>query len=223
MADDSPFTNRHAGEGFFVDPPGGSSGPGVLVLHSWWGLNDWTREFCRRLAGEGYSTLAPDLLGGELPSSETEGETVLAEANPDEMSGLVMSSAHTLRALTPDPNAPIAVVGFSMGASMALWLAARLGHAIGTVVSFYGAQSLDYDDSNAIFQGHYGDNDHLVPTDDQVATESFIRLGGCQTEFHVYPGAGHWFFEEGTNYDAAAAGLAWTRMTQFLDLHHRTS
>jgi len=220
MADDSPFTNRHAGDGFLVDPQGGSSGPGVLVLHSWWGLNDWVKDFCRRVAGEGYTVLAPDLLGGAQPATQAEGEAALAEANADEMSGLVMSSAHTLRAVSADSSGPIAVIGFSMGASLSLWLAARLGSVVGTAVTFYGAQSLDFDDSNAHYQGHFGDEDHLVSTDDKVATESFLRLGGCDTEFHVYHGAKHWFFEEGTNYDMHAADLAWTRTVQFLNQHH---
>ena len=216
-ADGSPFTNRKAGEAFLVDPPGGSQGPGLLVLHSWWGLNPWVRDFCRRLAEEGYTVLAPDMFDGVQPVTEAEGEAVLADQSPDELSGLVMSSAHTLRVASIDAARPIGVVGFSMGASLGLWLSARLTRDVGAVVAFYGAQSIDFDDATAIYQGHFAEDDHMVSEEDRVVTESFIRLGGKETEFHVYPGAKHWFFEEGDNHDAEAAELAWQRMLHFLD------
>ncbi|MGH1494040.1 MAG: dienelactone hydrolase family protein [Acidimicrobiales bacterium] len=211
----SPFTNRRAGEAFLIDPQGGP-GPGVLVLHSWWGLNPWTREFCRRLASIGFTALAPDLFDGVQPVTEEEGGAVLAAADPDELSGLVMSSAHTLRAASTDASKPIAAIGFSMGASLALWLSARLTTEVGSVVSFYGAQSIDFDDATARYQGHYAEDDHIVSEEDRVVTESFIRLGGRETDFHLYPGTKHWFFEDGDNFDAAAAELAWERMEGFL-------
>ena len=213
----SPFSNRKAGEAFLVEPPGGQPGPGVLVLHSWWGLNHWVRDFCRRLAAEGYTTLAPDMFDGVQPVTEAEGEAVLAGIDPDELSGLVMSSAHTLRALTDEPNRPIATIGFSMGGSLALWIAARLGQAINAAVVFYGAQAIDFDHAEADFLGHYAEHDHIVSEEDRVVTESFIRLGGRHTEFHVYPGTGHWFFEDGANFDEEAAEVAWNRTLAFLN------
>jgi carboxymethylenebutenolidase len=211
----TPFTNRKAGEAFLVDPKGGS-GPGVLVLHSWWGLNPWVRDFCRRLANAGFTALAPDLFDGVQPMTEAEGEAVLAGVDPDELSGLVMSSAQTLRVVSADAERPIAVVGFSMGASLAMWISARLTQAVGSVVAFYGTQSIDFDEATAVYQGHFAENDHMVSEEDRVVTESFIRLGGQSTDFHLYPGTGHWFFEEGKNYDPRAAELAWERMEHFL-------
>lgn len=216
----SPFTRRKAGEAFLVDPSGGA-GPGVLVLHSWWGLNPWTREFCRRVAGLGFTVLAPDLFDGVQPVTEAEGEAVLASLSPDELSGLVMSSAQTLRAASADPAEPISVIGFSMGASLGLWLSARLTREVGSVVSFYGTQSIDFDDATASYQGHYAEDDHIVSEDDRVVTEAFIRLGGQETDFHLYPGTKHWFFEEGDNFDESAADLAWRRLEEFLNRHHQ--
>ncbi|MDH3299953.1 MAG: dienelactone hydrolase family protein [Acidimicrobiia bacterium] len=215
-ADGSPFTNRKAGEAFLVDPPGGKQGPGLLVLHSWWGLNPWVRDFCRRLAEEGYTVLAPDLFDGVQPVTEAEGEAVLADQDPDALSGLVMSSAHTLRVASVDATKPIGVIGFSMGASLGLWLSARMTRDVGAVVAFYGAQSIDFDEASATYQGHFAGDDHMVSEEDRVVTESFIRLGGRNTEFHLYPGVKHWFFEEGDNHDPEAADLAWDRMLTFL-------
>lgn len=217
----SPFTSNHAGEAFLVSPPGqtegeGTQGPGVLVLHSWWGLNDWTRDFARRVAAQGYTVLVPDLLEGAQPASEAEAEAVLAELDANKLSGLVMSSAQTIRAASVDASKPIAVIGLSMGASLALWISTKLPGSVGSVVSFYGAQSIDFDDATAKFQGHYAGQDHMVNEDDRVSTHSFIRMGENEADFHLYEEAKHWFFEDGENFDAAAAELAWERLVPFL-------
>ncbi len=213
--EEESFAGHRAGEAFYVEPPGGK-GPGILVLSSWWGITDWTRDFCRKLAGEGYVVLCPDLMEGETPATEAEGEAVLLTLSPDELSGLVLSSAQSLRAFTKDQTKPIGVVGFSMGASMALWLSARLPESVGAVAAFYGTQSIDFDDAQAVFQGHFGTDDHMVGEEDRVVTESFIRLGGNETDFHLYEGAKQWFFEEGENFDEAHAAVAWERLTAFL-------
>lgn len=215
--DNDSVAGTHAGEAFLVGPPGKISGPGVLLLHSWWGLNAFTRDFARRIAAEGFTVLAPDLFDGSEPVTPEEGAAVLAAVDPNEISALVLSSAHALRAAAEDQTQAISVVGFSMGGSLALWLSARLPGSVDSVVTFYGAQSIDFDDASATYQGHFGTDDHMVDDEERVVTESFIRLGDKKTEFHTYEGAGHWFFEEGSpNYDAEAADLAWQRAMAFL-------
>jgi len=217
----SPFTNKKAGKAFLIDPKG-KQGPGILVLHSWWGLTEQTKDFCKKLADEGYTSLAPDLMAGEKPESEEEGAEVLAQLDPDELSGLVMSSAQALRAASEDPQKPIAVIGFSMGASLAYWLSTKLPENVSAVVAFYGSQSIDFDNATAIYQGHYAEDDHMVSEDDKVATESFLRLGGKETEFYTYPETKHWFFEQGKNYNEEAAELAWQRLKEFLNTNFQT-
>ena len=80
-----------AGEAFLVNPRGGVRGPGVLLLHSWWGLTEEVKDLAERIADEGYTVLAPDLLQGEQPTT--------AALSPDDLSGLVLSSSHALRAV----------------------------------------------------------------------------------------------------------------------------
>lgn len=217
----SQFTGRKAGEAYLVQPDEGP-GPGVLVLCSWWGLTRYIKDFCATLADHGYTVLAPDLLQGERPSTEAEGEQALAELDADELTGLVISSAHLLRSATADVTRPIAVVGFSMGASLAFWLSARLPDSVKGVVAFYGAQSIDFDAAKANYQGHFAEHDQWVSDDDRVLTESFVRLSGLDTDFHVYPGTTHWFMEAGNpNHDPEAAAEALERTLGFLHANLR--
>ncbi len=216
MTEKSPFTPNKAGEAFLIDPSKDSQGPGILVLHSWWGLNQWVKDFSSRLAKEGYTVLAPDMFAGVQPSSEEEGKQTLADLDADELSGLVMSSAQTLRAASADSSKPIGVVGLSMGASLGFWLSARIPDVINAVVSFYGTQAIDFDSASADYLGFYGEQDHLVSADERVSTESFIRLGGKNTDFITYADAKHWFFEAGANFNQAAADDAWDKLVPFL-------
>jgi carboxymethylenebutenolidase len=215
-SNDAGHAGQTAGEAFLVNPRGGEKGPGVLLLHSWWGLTEEIKDLAERLADEGYTVIAPDLLGGQRPATAEEGEAALAALSPDDLSGLVLSSAHAVRSVARDKTAPIGVVGLSMGGSMALWLSARLPESVAAVVTFYGAQSIDFDDATARYLGHFGDEDHMVSEEDRVVTESFIRLGENETDFHVYQGAGHWFFEHGEHHDPEAAEVAWSRTVEFL-------
>ncbi len=74
----------------------------------------------------------------------------------------------------------------------------------------------EFDDATASYQGHFAENDHIVSEEDRVVTESFIRLGGRDTDFHLYPGTRHWFFVDGDTFDADAAKQAWERTETFL-------
>src|SRR6187549_277952 len=72
-----------AGTGYVVTPDAGS-GPGVLVLHAWWGLTPFFRSVCDRLADAGFVALAPDLHGdGRTADTPDEAEALLASTSAD--------------------------------------------------------------------------------------------------------------------------------------------
>src|SRR5438874_4861115 len=63
----------------YLAVPEHGSGPGVLVLHAWWGLNDFFKQVCDRLAREGFIALAPDLYHGKTTTSIEEAERLVSE------------------------------------------------------------------------------------------------------------------------------------------------
>jgi len=208
---------RRAGSGYLVLPEGHRSGPGVLVLHAWWGLTPFFKQVCDRLADEGFVALAPDLMDGETADDPVEAQAMLAEADMDATLALVRSSLFTLRGLPATPDAPVGVLGFSMGASWALWLASREHHLVGATVTFYGAQNIDMAPSTSAFLGHYAERDDYVADDELTLLEAELRLLEKDVTFHRYPDTDHWFFEsDRPAYNEAAAKLAWDRTVTFL-------
>jgi len=210
-----------AGTGYVVAPDGGS-GPGVLVLHAWWGLTPFFRSVCDRLADAGFVALAPDLHGdGRTAQTPDEAEALLASTSADRTANLVAASAATLHGMPATPGTPIGVLGFSMGASWGLWAASRFPELIAAVSLFYGSSDLDLASARAAFQGHFAEHDEFVTDDELVLMEADLRLREQPVEFHRYPGTGHWFVESDrpAAYVESAAELAWDRAVRFLHEH----
>jgi carboxymethylenebutenolidase len=224
---ESPRVGSSSGSAYLVVPDGGA-GHGVLVLHSWWGLTPFVKAFVERLADAGYTALAPDLLEGELPDDADAARDLLAATDPNATARLVLDSVVALRAHSADPAGPVAVVGFSMGASWALWLATRQPASVDAVVAYYGAQNIDFDALQAPVMGHFAELDPLVTEDELVEMQAHLLLLDKHVEFHRYPGTGHWFAEARRSDFAdeasaavavAAADLAWERTLGFLREH----
>jgi len=208
-----------AGTGYLAIPDGGD-GPGVLVLHAWWGLTEAVKDVCDRLAAEGFVALAPDLFKGRIATTIEDAERDLASADANELAHLTRSSLSTLRQLPITPDAPVGVVGFSMGASMALWLSARVPEWVAATTIFYGTQDIDFSEAKSAYLGHFAAVDPYVVDDSLALLEAELRLDELDVTFHRYPGTRHWFFErDRPEHDADAATLAWSRTIDFLRQH----
>ena len=199
-----------SGLAYFISPE--PRGPGVLLLHSWFGLTSFTKRIADRLSDEGFTVLAPDLMAEALPADLAEAESTLQAADPNYLASATLSAAGVLARQT----GTIQVVGIGMGGSLGLWASVRLPDLITGVISIYGAQSIDFAASSSSYQIHLAEKDPWLPDDDAIFMEATMRLEGLTVEVHVYHGTTHGFFEEGNDYDRVAADLVWERSLRFL-------
>jgi carboxymethylenebutenolidase len=204
--------------GYLALPERGE-GPGVLVLHAWWGLNATIRATCSRLAGAGFVAFAPDLYHGKVADTIAGAEALANALDADHLRAKAeIADAARFLSERGGQAGGLAVIGFSLGAYYALDLAAAEPEHIRSVVLFYGTGGGDYSRSRAAFLGHFAENDAYEPQSGIDALEEALRRAGRPVTLHRYRGTGHWFFEPDRSdaYDAEAASLAWERTLAFL-------
>lgn len=199
---------------YFV-PSEEDRGPGVLILHSLWGLTPSVKGLCDDLADRGFTVLAPDINFGELPDSQEEGLDRLGEASPDRLASLVLSSARLLAEQTN--NEQIGIVGFGMGGSLGLWASVRLPDVVTAAVSFYGTQQIDFAGSRAAYLVHFAEEDDYITDDEAVFMEATMGLEALPVDVITYEGTQHGFCEpDGETFDPDAFEDAWKRTVDFL-------
>ena len=200
--------------------PNQEHGPGVLVLHAWWGLNPFFKELCNRLAGAGFVAFAPDLYQGRIAATIDEAKALLEQRDFEAMEAIAAGALTYFRAHPAVRGDGVAALGFSMGAAWATAMASVAPTDIAAVVLFYGADTGDFARSRAAYLGHFAEHDEWEPLDGVRQVEASIRAAGREVTFHIYPGAQHWFFETNRpEYDADAAAVAWQRSLDFLQKH----
>ena len=125
--------------GISSSPPSGS-GPGVLVIQEWWGLDSGIKEMADRLGAAGFVALAPDLYHGELAGhTEMDKAGRLMQSLPPDRAARDMSGAVDFLANHPAVASDgIGVMGFCMGGMLAFIIAANRPDTIKAVVPFYG-------------------------------------------------------------------------------------
>ncbi len=204
----------------YLSVPGQGSGPGVLLCHAWWGLNGYFEGLADRLAGEGFVVLAPDLYDGRTAATIEEAEALAYTLDYKEAINYETAAADYLLAHPAAEGEQLGAVGFSLGAAYVTWLA-TLRPQVSAVVVFYGGveQEADYATrTKAAFLGHFAEEDPYESTEEMRRMEEMLRAARRDVAFHVYPGTGHWFFENDRPdaYNAEAAELAWRRTLDFL-------
>jgi carboxymethylenebutenolidase len=214
-------SNGGQAHGYLATPASGS-GPGVVVIQEWWGLDDHIADIVDRFAAEGFVALAPDLFGGKVAHDTDEAGKLMSELPVDQAARDLGGAVDYLLASDSVTSAKVGAVGFCMGGGFVLQLAAQQGDKIGAAVPFYGVGAgvpQQYAGITAPIQGHYAEEDAFYPVDQARRQEARIRdESQGDVEFFYYP-AGHAFHNDkdklGT-YNAEAARQAWQRTVEFL-------
>lgn len=191
-----------------------NGGPGILVLHAWWGLKPFFKELCDRLAEQGYTALAPDLRDGQIATTIDEAKELMQNSDEQIIGDIAMAARNYLFPLTKNK---LGVIGFSMGAAWALVTAMNDPEKIAATVLFYGAYSVDFSKVKSKFLGHFCEVDEWEPIEGVREMEANMKAAGVDATIHIYPKVAHWFVEEDRpEYDSPTASLAWEYTFDFL-------
>jgi carboxymethylenebutenolidase len=192
--------------------PAQPTGRGVLVLHAWWGLNDFFKSVCDRLAEQGFVAFAPDLHHGMLANTVEDANQLLETRDRPAARATAEAALRTLHSHPAVRGEKVGAVGFSMGASYAALLDSQSPGSFAGIVFFYGEGGADVSQSSARFQAHYGEVDEWEPM------ENVKKMTAGNIEVFTYPDTGHWFVEQDRpdHYKPQAAELAWRRTVNFL-------
>jgi carboxymethylenebutenolidase len=208
--------NGQAAKGYLALPVQAEA-PGVIVLHAWWGLNEFFKNLCDRLAAEGFVAFAPDLNEGRIAETVPAAEQIMSELSSERKQAVAAALVDFMRARPEVRKGPLALVGFSMGAAWSLALADEFPNDFDKIVLFYGVGEADYTKIKADILGHFSDADEWEPLGGIHAMEENMHSVGLEPVFYIYPQLQHWFFEEDRpEFDSQAAEVAWKRTLVFL-------
>ncbi len=202
--------------------PATSALPGILVIHEWWGLNDNIRGMARRLAGQGYQTLAVDLYGTAPAETPDQARGLMQQAmqNPAFLMDNIAAAHLYLRQETGAPR--VGVIGWCFGGGMALNAAIAEPQELDAAAIYYGRVSNATERELAPIQmpiiGFFGGQDSSIPVEDVRQFEQTLSALGKDAEIYVYEDAGHAFANpSGNNYAPEAAQDAWEKAMGFFD------
>lgn len=208
--------------------------PGVLVVHEWWGLNDYIRRRARMLAELGYVALAADIYGeGRTAATPAEATALMSTILGDIKTGAERFTAavERLKQHADVDASRVAAIGYCFGGAMVLH-AARVGMPLRGVVSFHGALgSFHKPAAGSVKAGIlvcHGAADVLVPDADVEAFKHEMDAAKANYRFVAYPGALHGFTNPEADdnakrygiplgYDAAVDQRSWQDMREFFD------
>lgn len=207
--------------------------PGVLVVHEWWGQNDYARKRARMLAELGYTALAVDMYGdGKVADNPDDAGKLSAAVYKDMPMAKARFEAgmQVLRSQeTVDAN-EIAAFGYCFGGGIALSMA-RMGEDLKGVASFHGGLGTDSPAQPGKIKARIisfsGDADPMIAADKVAAFKQEMEHAGADFRVVTYPGAKHAFTNPGADelgkkfnmpiaYNAAADKDSWEQAKVFL-------
>ncbi len=208
--------------------------PVVLVVHEIFGVHEYIKDVCRRLAKAGYLAIAPELYGRYGDPSQLKNVqdalALAAKANDAQVTSDLDACVAWAKADGGDVNR-LAITGFCRG-GRTVWLYAAHQPQLKAAVAWYGQIDgapngnmprwpLDVvPELKAPVLGLYGGQDQGIPQSDVNAMRAAIAKSGGKSEIHVYPDAGHAFHADyRPSYRKEAAEDGWKRMLEWFKGH----
>jgi len=216
-------SNGSTASGYLATPPSGS-GPGLIVIQEWWGLNPQIKRTADRFAAEGFVALAPDLYHGQTTAEPDEAQKLMMSMEMDKAAKDLSGAASYLRDHDAVEPKEVGSVGFCLGGGLSLFLATIA--PIDACVIYYGVLPGAQPDLSKLacpVLGHYAEHDDFASPEKARELEAQIRQTGQSVEFLIYDGTTHAFFNDDRPdvYVEEAANRSWERTLAFFREHLR--
>ncbi|VTR99605.1 dienelactone hydrolase family protein [Tuwongella immobilis] len=204
--------------------------PGVMVVHEWWGLDDYARKRATMLAELGYVAFAADMYGeGKVAKHPMEASEMAGTVrkNLDNWLGRAKAGLEILSKHEKVDSSKLAAIGYCFGGSTALQLA-HAGTDLKAVVSFHGALPVPSDSQAKAVKAEvlicHGADDSFIPEKAITGLRKAYDSNKVKYTFESYPGAVHSFTVpsadshgiKGMGYNAAADQKSWQSMQTLL-------
>ena len=176
-------------------PAGDGPFPALVVIHEWWGLNDWVKQQADRYAQLGYVALAIDLYRGQVATTPDQAHEIMRGVPEDRAKRDLLAAVKYLSSLNTVNAKRIGTIGWCMGGGYALDLAVADPKLKAAVIN-YG--HLASDDAtlkkiHAAILGIFGGQDRGIPAADVMKFEKQMKALNKKVEIHIFPDAGHAF------------------------------
>ena len=206
--------------GMIYTPAGKGPFPALIVIHEWWGVNDWVKEQASKLSDQGYVTLAIDLYRGKVATTPDEAHQIMRGV-PEDRAKRDLHAAFEFLASQPNVRKDrIGAIGWCMGGGYSLDVALQEPALAADVIN-YGHLATDpqaLKKINAPILGIFGAQDKGIPPADVKKFGETLDSMGKKIEIKIYDDAGH-AFENPNNkegYRPTDAADAWELTLNFL-------
>jgi carboxymethylenebutenolidase len=201
-------------------PAGKGPFPAILVIHEWWGLNDWVKDQAAKLADQGYVALAIDLYRGKVATTPDVAHEIMRGVPEDRAKRDLHAAFEFLQSQPNISKDRIGAIGWCMGGGYALDVALEEPTLAADVIA-YGHLATDPEALKKIHApilGLFGGQDHGITPDDVHKFEASLKQLDKKVDIKIYDDAGH-AFENPNNKDGYRpddAADAWKRTVSFL-------
>ena len=187
--------------------------PGVIIVHEWWGVNNYITERAHQLAELGYVALAIDMYGNGSIAADTDEAGGLMTAVLEDMdkgTAALRAGYQLLLDQSLADQEKTAAIGYCFGGAMALHMA-RIGLPLLAVATFHGALGSFHTAEPGSIQARilvcHGEADSMVTIDDLASFKAEMDAAGADYEVNLYAGAKHGFSNRGADDNASKYGI----------------
>lgn len=207
--------------GYMAFPEGKGPFPAVILIHEWWGLNDWMKANAKKFADAGYLVLAIDLYRGEVATDQDAAHELMRGLPEDRATRDVQAAFAYLVSRNEVQHNKIGAIGWCMGGGYALQAALVIPELAAAVIN-YGRLVTDtemIDKINCPLLGIFGAKDRGIPVKDVEAFKAACQKADKDVTIQIYSNSGHAFINENNvkAYHAKDAKNAWEKTFAFLE------